>query len=140
VALDPWSDRDKNATSTISQKIGARWAHGRDTGMTALAHRAAAVRKPTSRRRIMTRDEAIQYVAFQMDDTHERREATPADVNSDDRLVGFHESPGTVVFVAVRSHLPGVKVTDEAARALARDYLTEIGWFGDESLEADFVF
>ena len=25
-------------------------------------------------------------------------------------------------------------------KPLARDYLTEIGWFGEESLEADFVF
>jgi hypothetical protein len=44
------------------------------------------------------------------------------------------------VFVAVRSHLPGVKLTAEVAKALARDYLTEVGWFGEESLEADFVF
>ena len=34
----------------------------------------------------------------------------------------------------------GVKLTDEVAKNLARDYLTEIGWFSDESLEPDFVF
>jgi hypothetical protein len=34
----------------------------------------------------------------------------------------------------------GVKLTDEVAKNLARDYLTEIGWFGEESLEADFLF
>jgi hypothetical protein len=44
-----------------------------------------------------------------------------------------------LVLVAVRSHLPGVRLTDEAAKGLARDYLTEIGWFGEESEEADFV-
>lgn len=87
----------------------------------------------------MTREEAIQYVSFQMDDAHDRREATPSDVNPDDRLVGFHQDLETV-FVAVRSHLPGVKLNDEVAKNLARDYLTEIGWFGEESLEATFVF
>jgi len=88
----------------------------------------------------MTREEAIQYVSFQMDDAHDRRSAKPDDVNSNDRLVGFHESPGVVVFVAVRSHLPGVRLTDQVAEDLARDYLTEIGWFGEESLEAEFIF
>ena len=87
----------------------------------------------------MTREEAIQFVSFQMDDALNRRKAKPGDANSDDRLVGFHQGLETV-FVAVRSHLPGVKLTDEVAKNLARDYLTEIGWFGDESLEADFVF
>ena len=51
----------------------------------------------------MTREEAILYVSFQIDDAHDRRKAKPADVNSDDRLVGFHESPGIVMVVAVRS-------------------------------------
>ena len=51
------------------------------------------------------------------------REAKPSDVKSDDRLVGFHQE-GEMVFVAVRSYLPGVKLTDEIAKALARDYLT----------------
>jgi hypothetical protein len=86
----------------------------------------------------MTREEAIRHVSFQMDDAHDRRDAKPADVNSDDRLVGFHQDLETV-FVAVRSHLPGVKLADEVAKDLARDYLTEIGWFGEESLEATFV-
>ena len=87
----------------------------------------------------MTRGEAVQYVSFQMDDAHDRREAKPSDVKSDDRLVGFHQE-GEMVFVAVRSYLPGVKLTDEIAKALARDYLTEIGWFGEESWEATFLF
>ena len=87
----------------------------------------------------MTREEAIQHVSFQMDDAHDRRDAKPADVNSDDRLVGFHQDLETV-FVAVRSHLPGVKLADEVAKDLARDYLTEIGWFGEESWEATFLF
>ena len=87
----------------------------------------------------MTREEAIQYVSFQMDDAHDRRNAKPSDVNQDDRLVGFRQDLETV-FVAVRSHLPGTKLTDEVAKGLARDYLTEIGWFGEESLEATFVF
>ncbi len=87
----------------------------------------------------MTREEALQFVSFQMDDAHMRGNAKPGDVNSDDRLVGFHQDLETV-FVAVRSHLPGVKLTEELAKNLARDYLTEIGWFGEESMEANFVF
>ena len=87
----------------------------------------------------MTREEAIQYVSFQMDDAHDRRNAKPSDVNQDDRLVGFRQDLETV-FVAVRCHLPGVRLTDQVAEDLARDYLTEIGWFGEESLEADFLF
>ena len=87
----------------------------------------------------MTREEAIQYVSFQMDDARDRRKATPGDVASDDRLVGFHQLFETVV-VAVRSHAPGVRLSDQFAKDLARDYLTEIGWFGEESLEAIFIF
>ncbi|MGH7932321.1 MAG: hypothetical protein ACREQN_04035 [Candidatus Binataceae bacterium] len=87
----------------------------------------------------MTREEALQYVSFQMDDAHERRYAKPADVRPNDRLVGFQQDRETV-FVAVRSHLPGVRLTDQISKDLARDYLTEIGWFGEESLEAVFIF
>jgi hypothetical protein len=87
----------------------------------------------------MTREEAIQFVSYLVDDAFHRQEAKPADVDSDDRLIGFHQGLETV-FVAVRSYLPGVRLTDEVARNLARHYLTEIGWFGDESLEAEFVF
>jgi hypothetical protein len=87
----------------------------------------------------MTREEAVEYVSFQMDDAHDRRHAKPSDVNLDERLVGFRQGLERV-FVAVRSHLPEVKLTDEVAKNLARDYLTEIGWFGEESQEADFVF
>jgi hypothetical protein len=83
----------------------------------------------------MTRVEAIEYVSFQMDDAHDRREATAGDVSPDDLLVGFHQGL-EIVFVAVRSHLPGVRLSNDVAKNLARDYLTEIGWFGDESLEA----
>jgi hypothetical protein len=74
-----------------------------------------------------------------MDDAHDRRHATPGDVSSDDRLVGFHQLYETV-FVAVRSHIPGTRLSDEVAKDLARDYLTEIGWFGEESLEAVYIF
>jgi hypothetical protein len=87
----------------------------------------------------MTREEAIQYVCFQMDDARDRRAAKPGDVHSDHRLVGFHQGL-EIVCVAVRSHRSGVTLTDELAMDLARDYLTEIGWFGEESLEAEFIF
>jgi len=86
----------------------------------------------------MTREEAILFVCFQMDDANDRREAKPGDVRPDDRLVGFHQFQETV-FVAVRSHQSGVQLTDEVAKTLARHYLTEIGWFGEESLEADLI-
>ena len=78
-------------------------------------------------------------MSFQMDDARGRRNAKPSDVSQDDRLVGFHQDLETV-FVAVRSHFPGVKLTDQVAEDLVRDYLTEIGWFGEESLEAKFIF
>lgn len=86
----------------------------------------------------MTRAEAIQYVSFQMDDAHLRSKAKPHDVTADDRLVGFHQLFETVV-VAVRSHIQGIKLGDQLAKDLARDYLTEIGWFGEESLEAALI-
>ena len=87
----------------------------------------------------MTREEAIEFVCFQMDDARDRRHAKPCDANPDDRLVGFRQGLETV-FVVVRSHIAGVTLTDEIAKDLARDFLTEIGWFGEESLEADFLF
>jgi hypothetical protein len=88
----------------------------------------------------MTREEAILYVSFQMDDAHDRRHhAKPGDVREGDRLVGFHQLYETV-FVAVRSHRDGVVLSDQVARDLARDFLTEIGWFGEESLEAEWIF
>ena len=87
----------------------------------------------------MTREEAVQCVCFQMNDADDRRHAKPSDVAPGDRLVGFHQLYETV-FVAVRSHLPGVRLSDEIAKNLARDYLTEIGWFGEESLEAQVIF
>ncbi len=87
----------------------------------------------------MTREEAIECVFFQMDDLHYRHHAKPSDVGPDDRLVGFHQYLETV-FVAVRCHRPGIRLSDEVAKELARDYLTEIGWFGEESLRAVFIF
>jgi hypothetical protein len=87
----------------------------------------------------MTRDDAILFVAFQINDARDRRHATPDDVAEDDRLVGFQQLSETV-FVIVRSQRRGVRLADEIARDLARDYLTEIGWFGEESLEAEFIF
>jgi len=67
----------------------------------------------------MTREEAILYVSFQMDDAHYRRHARPADVSPDHRLVGFRQDL-EIVFVAVRSHRPGVTLSDEAVKDLAR--------------------
>ena len=88
----------------------------------------------------MTREEAILYVSFQRDDAHDRgRHATSTDVRDGDRLVGFHQLYETI-FVVVRSHREGVVLSDQIAKDLARDFLTEIGWFGDESLEAKFIF
>ena len=75
----------------------------------------------------MTREEAILYVSFQIDHTPGRT-AKPADVNRDDRLVGFHESPGIVMVVAVSSQAPGATLTDEVAKELARDY-SDGDWF-----------
>jgi hypothetical protein len=92
----------------------------------------------TKRKSEMTREEALQYVSFQMNDAHDRRHAKPGDVSPNDRLVGFRLDL-EIVFVAVRSHIPGFRLADQFAKDLARDYLTEIGWFGEESLEADYI-
>jgi hypothetical protein len=86
----------------------------------------------------MTREEAILLVSFQMDDARDRRHAKPHDVRPGDRLVGFHKLYETV-FVAVRS-CAGIELSDQIAKDLARDYLTEVGWFGEESLEAESIF
>jgi hypothetical protein len=86
----------------------------------------------------MTREEAILLVSFQMDDGAERGHAKPHDVRPGDRLVGFHQLYETV-FVAVRSR-SGSELSDDLAKDLARDFLTEIGWFGEESLEAETIF
>ncbi|HUN59497.1 MAG TPA: hypothetical protein VMU41_15405 [Candidatus Binataceae bacterium] len=86
----------------------------------------------------MTREEAILLVSFQMDDGNDRRHAKPHDVRPGDRLVGFHQLYETV-FVAVRS-CNGSDLSDEIAKDLARDFLTEVGWFGEESLEAETIF
>ena len=67
----------------------------------------------------MTREEAIQYVSFQLDDARDRRNAKPSDFSQDDRLVGFHQDLEKVF--SVRSHLAGVKLTDQVAEDLARD-------------------
>jgi hypothetical protein len=87
----------------------------------------------------MTREEAVLLVSFQMDDMGYRRHAKPHEVRPSDRLVGFHQLYETV-FVAVRSSTTGTVLSDQDAKDLARDYLTEIGWFGEESLEAETIF
>lgn len=95
---------------------------------------------PALREMQMTQAEAIMYVSFQMDDADDRgRHAKPGDVREGDRLVGFHQLYETV-FVAVRSHRTGIVLSDQVAKDLARGFLTEIGWFGEESLEAEFIF
>ena len=63
----------------------------------------------------MTRVEAIEYVSFQMDDAHDRREATAGDVSPDDLLVGFHQGL-EIVFVAVRASRPDQKLIGLATR------------------------
>ena len=50
----------------------------------------------------MAGEEAIELPSYLVDDALNRREAKAANVNSDDRLIGFNRGLETV-FVAVRS-------------------------------------
>ena len=79
----------------------------------------------------MTRSDALPYVSFIVDDALNGREYT------DQPLFGAHHRSVLVgwqcgfepLFVAVHSYLD-VQIDDDEAEELARDYLTERGWFG----------
>jgi hypothetical protein len=105
---------------------------------------------------MVTREEATDYVGYVVDDAGSGR-ALNADMHAivreanedllvgDDQTVRFKYASVLVgyqcgfepMFVAVHSYLD-VQVSEEDAEEMAREYLTEIGWW-DEPKDADYI-
>ena len=104
----------------------------------------------------MTRDDAIRYVAYVVDDAGSGRS-----IGSDQHAIVRERSPngrsidppsgfdyGSVLigwqcgfeplFVAVHSYLD-VRLDDGEAEEMAKEYLDEIGWFADGPIGADYI-
>ena len=86
----------------------------------------------------MTRDQAMPYVAYVVDDGLSDAHHTYRTCLPDARLIGW-QCGFEPVFVAVQSYLPNTRVDDEDAIEIATDYMTEIGWFAREPTEPDYV-
>ena len=91
----------------------------------------------------MTREQALPYVSFCLDDALSVRSIN--DMPDNARLVGW-QCGFEPLFVAVWSYLPGVKVDADEAEEIARDYLAERNWFaskpawfGGEPVPADYI-
>lgn len=107
----------------------------------------------------MTREDAIPYVAYVVDDAgcgrplgadmhaavrpgNRGRLLTDTRTDPDSlcypsRLVGW-QCGFEPLFVAVHSYLD-VKVADDDAEDMAREYLEEIDWFAGEPRSADYI-
>jgi hypothetical protein len=83
----------------------------------------------------MTRDQALPYVSFCIDDALSERQIS--DMPNTARLVGW-QCGFEPLFVAVWSYLD-VQLDDDEAAELARDYLAERKWFADEPTEPDYI-
>jgi len=83
----------------------------------------------------MTREQAIPYVSFCIDDALSERSIDEMPNNA--RLVGW-QCGFEPLFVAVWSYL-NVELEDAEAEEIARDYLTERKWFAREPTEADYI-
>lgn len=82
------------------------------------------------------REQAKDYISYYMDDSlavHDQ----PFEITDKVRLVGW-QCGFEPLFVAVRSYLD-VSLDDDEAEDIAKDYLTEIGWFADEPTSADYI-
>lgn len=77
----------------------------------------------------MTRDQALPYIAYVLDDGLSPDHSLD-DLRDDARLIGW-QCGFEPVFVAVQSYLPGVRLDDDEAIEIAQEYLAEIGWFND---------
>lgn len=85
----------------------------------------------------MTREQALPYVAYALDDALSPRDIK--DIPANARLVGW-QCGFEPLFVAVFSYLD-VKLDDADAEDIARDYLQERKWFADNANPpaADYV-
>jgi hypothetical protein len=89
----------------------------------------------------MTREQALPYVGYCLDDALSERDRK--DMPDNARLVGW-QCGFEPMFVAVWSYLGDTqgnldRLDDDEAEEIARDYLTERGWFSGEPKEADYV-
>jgi hypothetical protein len=95
----------------------------------------------------MTREMALPYVSFVVDDAGLGRElgddphAIVREAGDQfgyaSKLVGW-QCGFEPLFVAVHSYLD-VELDDDDAEEMARDYLAERGWFAGEPTEADYI-
>jgi hypothetical protein len=83
----------------------------------------------------MTREQALQYVSYAVDDALSERDQSEMPANA--RLVGW-QCGFEPMFVAVWSYL-GNKLDDVEAEELAIDLLTELAWFSDQPTEPDYI-
>lgn len=87
----------------------------------------------------MTREQAIPYVSYVVDDSLDAsRHLTGDPLPEGSRLVGW-QCGFEPMFVAVHSYLPGVVLDEADAEDIATDYLEAIDWFTDGRVDADYV-
>lgn len=93
----------------------------------------------------MTRNDALPYVSFVVDDAGSGRELG-ADMHATTRETG-HKYRSVLVgwqcgfeplFVAVHSYLD-VELDDQEAEEMAQEYLAERNWFSGEPTDADYI-
>jgi len=84
----------------------------------------------------MTREQALNYVGYCVDDALSERKISEIPANA--RLIGW-QCGFEPMFVAVWSYLD-VELNDAEAEEIATDLLTEKNWFADEPTEADYIF
>jgi len=83
----------------------------------------------------MTREQALPYVSFCVDDAMAYRSID--DMPDNARLIGW-QCGFEPLFVAVWSYL-GVRLSDNEAETIAVDLLEERKWFSDEPQDADYI-
>jgi len=84
----------------------------------------------------MTRERALPYVSFCLDDALSERSIRDMPANA--RLVGW-QCGFEPLFVAVWSYLPDTRLDADDAIEIATDYLAERKWFADQPTEPDYV-
>ena len=62
----------------------------------------------------------------------------PNEAPENARYVGYATGHG-VVWCAVFSYIPGLRLDDHEAEEIANDYMFEAGWTRDENITADYV-
>lgn len=83
----------------------------------------------------MTREQALPYVSYAVDDALSERATT--DIPPEARLIGW-QCGFEPMFVAVWSYL-GYRIDDDEASEIASTFLLERSWFADEQTEPDYI-